>query len=698
MSELVLTLRQPAQMGDRAREDFVLGTLEHVPGTVVRGAFAGAWLARNGASAPGTPERAEFLRLFEGGVRFGPLLRPGTEFLPLSVVTHKYAEQDTCAEVEYDRALTGEAPLRCPDCGSPLEQVKVLRGQRPPVRRRTSVSIGGSGVARRGVLFTRETLEAGQEFRGTLAADDPALLAILAGLGPIRVGGRRTTHGRADVAIRDGAGSPPLPTAQRRDDGMLVIRLRSPGIFTDPQGRPSRDPDPAELDTSARNSGARGAPLDPVAAGRRLARGQRPAQARGTGGGGRLDLCHFGRTGRLRRRPRRTGPPRAGPSPARGVRGSGSAARPQTRPASQESRRAQAPGPHGLCGTAAWCASPVPPVLAAPASRHDRPRRRRPGRHPPPAQRRGYGSGPGNRGCATEIPGIFAAGRGLRGGRTDPVTTLSNAAPAPAELGLTPHVRSVSFIVFILRFAEPGGVTVPGGPDQRAHLLLDTDPEGRPQLPGTSLAGALREMVRADRGEDAAAELFGRLLPPGNGADVDAQASQIWVLGSRPASVPPGEVRASTKISRSRAAAEANTLRTEEVLPAGSRFEVFLRWDDAPAGAVREFAGRLAAWRPLIGRGVSRGRGRCTAEDVRYGSLDLSDPDDLLRWLTMSGPDLARAVATEEAEVPVDAAGAGAAAAGHDVDRRAVPDRQRRGTARSADPDLPRGGGAGAAR
>ena len=247
MSELVLTLRQPAQMGDRAREDFVLGTLEHVPGTVVRGAFAGAWLARNGVSAPGTPERAEFLRLFEGGVRFGPLLRPGTEFLPLSVVTHKYDEQDTCAEVEYDRALTGEAPLRCPDCGSPLEQVKVLRGERPPVRRRTSVSIGGSGVARRGVLFTRETLEAGQEFRGTLAADDPALLAILAGLGPIRVGGRRTTHGRADVAIRDGAGSPPLPAAQRRDDGMLVIRLRSPGIFTDPQGRPSRDPDPTEL-------------------------------------------------------------------------------------------------------------------------------------------------------------------------------------------------------------------------------------------------------------------------------------------------------------------------------------------------------------------------------------------------------------------------------------------------------------------
>jgi CRISPR/Cas system CSM-associated protein Csm3 (group 7 of RAMP superfamily) len=235
--------------------------------------------------------------------------------------------------------------------------------------------------------------------------------------------------------------------------------------------------------------------------------------------------------------------------------------------------------------------------------------------------------------------------------------TLSDTNRGPAGQDLISRDRSVSFIVFVLRFAEPGGVTVPGGPDQRAHLLLDTDPEGRPQLPGTSLAGALREMIREERGQDAAAALFGQLLAPSDGADVDAQASQIWVLGSRPLAVPSGEVRASTKISRSRAAAQANTLRTEEVLPAGSRFEVFLRWDEASAGPVREFAERLATWRPLIGRGVSRGRGRCTVEQVRYGTLHLDQPDDLLRWLTMSGPDLARAVAAEPVAAPADTAG-----------------------------------------
>ena len=237
--------------------------------------------------------------------------------------------------------------------------------------------------------------------------------------------------------------------------------------------------------------------------------------------------------------------------------------------------------------------------------------------------------------------------------------TQNDTVTIPAEDGQVPRARSVSFIVFALRFTEPGGVTVPGKPDQWAHLLLDTDPQGRPQLPGTSLAGALREMIRGERGEDAANTLFGRLLPAGSGGtEVDAQASQIWVLGSRPAAAAASQLRASTKISRRQGAAEANTLRIEEVLPAGTQFEVFLRWDDAPAGAVRDFAGQLTGWRPLIGRGVSRGRGRCTAEAVRHGTLHLDQPQDLLRWLTASGPDLARDVASQTVEATAGAAGA----------------------------------------
>jgi CRISPR-associated protein Csx10 len=246
VSELTLKLRQSAQVGDRAREDFVLGTMEYLPGSVIRGAFAAAWIARNGVSERDTPQRAEFLRLFEGGVRYGALLPEGAEDPSLSVLSHKYRPLDDCGEVEYDRATDDEVPLHCPDCGSPLEQRTSLRGDRPRVRRLTSVSIHESGVARRGVLFTRESLHEQQEFTGTVTAEDEALLDILGELGPVRVGGRRTTHGLAGVTIGRQAG--PAPTAQLRPDGELILRLRSPGIFVDDQGRPRREPSDAELE------------------------------------------------------------------------------------------------------------------------------------------------------------------------------------------------------------------------------------------------------------------------------------------------------------------------------------------------------------------------------------------------------------------------------------------------------------------
>lgn len=249
MSELMLTLEQPAQFGDRARKDFVLSTFEHVPGSVVRGAFAAAWLARNGPSKPGTPERKQFLDLFEGGVRFGSLLRDGTEYMSLAVAGHKYDPLDTCDKVDWDRAMEDDPPLYCPNqkCGSPIEQRRGLDGPRPAPVRRTSVAIGEDGVARDGQLFTRETVQAGEIFLGTLAAS-PDQSAILASLGPIRIGGRRTTHGLTRVVIRD-AGTP--PTAQRRPgDDDLVVRLRSPGIFTDDYGRPAREPSPIDLEAA----------------------------------------------------------------------------------------------------------------------------------------------------------------------------------------------------------------------------------------------------------------------------------------------------------------------------------------------------------------------------------------------------------------------------------------------------------------
>ncbi|MGH3252491.1 MAG: RAMP superfamily CRISPR-associated protein [Trebonia sp.] len=220
--------------------------------------------------------------------------------------------------------------------------------------------------------------------------------------------------------------------------------------------------------------------------------------------------------------------------------------------------------------------------------------------------------------------------------------------------GTEPRTRSVSFLVFELRFTEPGGVTVPGD-HERPQVMLDVDPAGRAHLPGTSLAGALRELARERRGDEAAADWFGPLL---SGAEAEARASRVWVLGSRRLDLADTYFLSSTRIDRERGAAKGSTLRTEEVLPAGARFEVFLRWDDARDGEVEDLAALIAGWRPLLGRGVSRGRGRCAVEAVRHGTLRLADPADLMRWLTRHGPELARDVAVE----PVTAVPAGTVA------------------------------------
>jgi CRISPR/Cas system CSM-associated protein Csm3 (group 7 of RAMP superfamily) len=229
--------------------------------------------------------------------------------------------------------------------------------------------------------------------------------------------------------------------------------------------------------------------------------------------------------------------------------------------------------------------------------------------------------------------------------------TVADIETQNADGGRVPRARSVSFVIFTLRLLEPGGVTVPGeGPDL-AQVVLDTGIDGRAQLPGTSLAGALREMVRGQRGTGVADDWFGRIVA---GAEADAQASRVWVLGSRRLDDADSQFLSSTRIDRFRGAAADNTLRTEEVLPAGSTFEVFLRWDDATDSEVGDLAVLVAAWRPLIGRGVSRGRGRCAVEAVRYRTLRLDAPDDLLRWLTLNGPALAREVAVHPVSAPDD--------------------------------------------
>jgi CRISPR/Cas system CSM-associated protein Csm3 (group 7 of RAMP superfamily) len=108
--------------------------------------------------------------------------------------------------------------------------------------------------------------------------------------------------------------------------------------------------------------------------------------------------------------------------------------------------------------------------------------------------------------------------------------------------------------------------------------------------------------------------------------------------------------RRRTAVDRARGAAANRTLRYEKLLRRGTSFEVFCRVD-APADAeLAEIAGVIATWRPLLGRGVSAGQGRATVSDVFSGRLDLATPHGLATWLTMDGPELVRAVATDHVD------------------------------------------------
>jgi CRISPR/Cas system CSM-associated protein Csm3 (group 7 of RAMP superfamily) len=217
---------------------------------------------------------------------------------------------------------------------------------------------------------------------------------------------------------------------------------------------------------------------------------------------------------------------------------------------------------------------------------------------------------------------------------------------------------TVTFIRFTLRMLEPGAVTVPM-PVRRGEVdaVPDLDHRGVAHIPGTSLAGALRAWTTSQYGDDVARTWFGYLGDKGMGkaaGTVDAVASAVWVLGSQLVTESGNAVvddadwridRWSTAIDRSRAAARTSSLRGLTVLAPGARIEAFLRWDGAQSEERDRLLHLLSGWQPVIGRGTSRGMGRCQVESVLHGTLDLSDPTHLLTWLTCGGSDLVRAVA-----------------------------------------------------
>lgn len=183
---------------------------------------------------------------------------------------------------------------------------------------------------------------------------------------------------------------------------------------------------------------------------------------------------------------------------------------------------------------------------------------------------------------------------------------------------------------------EPAGIT--------DMTLLRDALEGRPILPGTSLAGALRGYLLARE------QGYGMTEGPGSkveqlfgGRKGDDEGAQSPLIVEDALAEPgPAEVRDGVKINPERRTALDAAKYDLELLPAGTRFPLRFELLLGPDAVVNQ--GRLSllaqALRALeegvirIGARRSRGYGTCTVASWQAVTYDLTSADSLLAWLS----------------------------------------------------------------
>jgi len=183
-------------------------------------------------------------------------------------------------------------------------------------------------------------------------------------------------------------------------------------------------------------------------------------------------------------------------------------------------------------------------------------------------------------------------------------------------------------------------------PSPLADLTVARDGSGRPFIPGTSLAGALRGWLAGQGVDDRL--LFGWIKGQ------DGVASRIR-LDDAPLLGDPDRtsVRTGVGIDRHTRSAARGFLYEREVLPAGTRFAFRLVADephpadpssagsadaDAVGAAVEQLTRALRAGHVALGAGRSRGFGEVNLENATLRTTDLSTRPGLIAWLTGTSP------------------------------------------------------------
>jgi CRISPR-associated protein Csx10 len=231
---VTVVARQRLALGVASEVGYYTAGHPYVPGSVLRGALAAAWITEHGPPGRGNPDTDEFRTLFDGPIRYGHLLPAGSHRVPLSVYRCKYPVAEACYDTVVDQAF--EIGDHCPACGRRLEQSRGDLDVPGGLTRITRTSIDeNTGRAKDGELYANAALPAGTTLSGLIHGYHP----WLAQPRTLWLGGRRTVGGQSDLTT-----IPHHPAPTLLEPGKpLVIRLDSPAVFVDRAGRPRLHPD-----------------------------------------------------------------------------------------------------------------------------------------------------------------------------------------------------------------------------------------------------------------------------------------------------------------------------------------------------------------------------------------------------------------------------------------------------------------------
>lgn len=226
---VTVTSQQRTSFGTGGERAYLTRTYPFLPGSVLRGALAAAWLRDGGR----TDE--DFREIFECG-RFSPAFPAWVQVESQSVSACRYHQPGSDHDEYIDRAFWEPTGTEAGSCGAGREQLKGACTRAGLVTQVATAIEPRRNTVADGQLFAREMIEKGTEFTGHIVLPDGTDGTPLERIGLAFFGGRSSVLGRCTVRVERRA-SHPAP----QSTGHVVVRTLSPTILVDDAGLPSTD-------------------------------------------------------------------------------------------------------------------------------------------------------------------------------------------------------------------------------------------------------------------------------------------------------------------------------------------------------------------------------------------------------------------------------------------------------------------------